>query len=476
MGYPSVYPTGSTIYDPKECFNGYTCFRTHEGVVLIDMNGNVVHLWKGLEGFPAKPMPGGFVFGSTARRNPKYGYLDMEDLVLVDWNGNVVWKYAKYDRVKDGRKQKWMARVHHDFQVEGNPVGYYAPGMEPSPIGKPILMLGHKNTEAPHIAPGNILDDTIIVVSWEGKVTWEWRFSDHIEEMGFSEAARNTMHRNPNIVPAGGGMGDWAHVNSLSKLGPNKWHTAGDERFQKDNMIASCRQTNALLIISRRKPHNITWRVGPDYGESEALRKLGPIIGPHHVHMIPRGLPGEGNILVFDNGGRGGYGDPNPGALTGHNNVIRPYSRVIEFDPNTLEIVWEFNAQLAGGAPLVHDSRFYSILVSSAQRLPNGNTLITEGSDGRFIEVNQDCDIVWEYISPYVDPKFNHNQVYRAYRIPYDWVPQLDPPEEVPIHRLDNSRFRVDDSGTNRTTVATLKRGGKVNTDPSLCVIPTRSS
>ena len=78
MGYPSVYPTGSTIYDPKECFNGYTCFRTHEGVVLIDMNGNVVHLWKGLEGFPAKPMPGGFVFGSTARRNPKYGYLDME--------------------------------------------------------------------------------------------------------------------------------------------------------------------------------------------------------------------------------------------------------------------------------------------------------------------------------------------------------------------------------------------------------------
>ena len=45
MGYPSVYPTGSTIYDPDQCFNGYTCFRSHEGVALIDMNGNVVHLW-----------------------------------------------------------------------------------------------------------------------------------------------------------------------------------------------------------------------------------------------------------------------------------------------------------------------------------------------------------------------------------------------------------------------------------------------
>jgi len=474
MGYPSVYPTGSTIYEPDHCFNGYTCFRSHEGVVLVDMNGNVVHLRKGLEGFPAKPMPGGFVIGSTARRNPKYGYLDMEDLVMVDWHGNVVWKYAKYDRVKDGRKTKWMARVHHDFQVAGNPVGYYVPGMEPKPFNKPILMLAHKNIEAPHIAPGNILDDTIINVSWEGDITWEWRFSDHFDEMGFDEAARNVMHRNPNIVPAGGGMGDWAHVNSLSKLGPNKWHDAGDDRFHKDNLISSCRQTNTLLIINCRKPHNITWRVGPEFASTEALRKMGPIIGPHHVHMIPRGLPGEGNILVFDNGGRGGYGDPNPGAPSGHNNVIRPWSRVIEFDPTTLEIVWEFSAQAAGGAPVVQDARFYSVLVSSAQRLPNGNTLITEGGDGRFIEVTPECDIVWEYISPYVDPKFNHNQVYRAYRIPYDWVPQLDPPVEKAIPRLDNSKFRVDDSRTNRATVATLKGGGRVNTDPSLCVIPSR--
>ena len=51
--------------------------------------------------------------------------------------------------------------------------------------------------------------------------------------------------------------------------------------------------------------------------------------------MIPKGLPGEGNILVFDNGGQAGYGSPNPGAPTGHNNAIRPYSRVLEFDPGS---------------------------------------------------------------------------------------------------------------------------------------------
>ena len=32
--------------------------------------------------------------------------------------------------------------------------------------------------------------------------------------------------------------------------------------------------------------------------------------------MIPRGLPGEGNILIYDNGGWAGYYAPNPGSPT----------------------------------------------------------------------------------------------------------------------------------------------------------------
>ena len=54
----------------------------------------------------------------------------------VDWDGNVVWKFAKYEKIKDPRsKAKWMARVHHDYQREGNPVGYYVPGMLPKVSG-----------------------------------------------------------------------------------------------------------------------------------------------------------------------------------------------------------------------------------------------------------------------------------------------------------------------------------------------------
>ena len=78
-----------------------------------------------------------------------------------------------------------------------------------------------------------------------------------------------------------------------------------------------------------------------------------------------------------------------------------------------------------------------------AYRLPNGNTLITEGSSGRIIEVTPDHEIIWEYISPYygLDGKSNH--VYRTYRVPYEWVPQLEKPQETGVERIDKSRFRV---------------------------------
>ena len=69
--------------------------------------------------------------------------------------------------------------------------------------------------------------------------------------------------------------------------------------------------------------------------------------------------------------------------------------------------------------------RFFSHYVSGAQRLANGNTMITEGADGRIFEVTTSGDIVWEYVSPYFTQNGDSNRVYRAYRVPYDWIPQL---------------------------------------------------
>src|SRR4030042_235930 len=315
---PTIYPTGTTIYYPEKCWNGYTLFQAelHQknstGAVLIDMNGNVVNRWKGLDGMPNKMLPGGHIMGSTGVRNFKYGYQDMVDLVEADWEGNIVWKFDNYELVKDPRqKPRWMARQHHDYQREGNPVGYYVPGMESKGGGGKTLILCHKNLKNPRISEKVLVDDTIIEVDENVKIAGEWICSEHFEEMGFSPRSKKTIARNPGMKPAGGGMGDWMHMNSMSTLGPNKLFDSGDRRFHPDNIIWDGRQTNIIAIIDR-KTGKIVWQLGPYFTATKVLRQLGQIIGQHHAHMIPRGLPGGGNILVFDNGGHSGPRGPQP--------------------------------------------------------------------------------------------------------------------------------------------------------------------
>jgi hypothetical protein len=456
---PSIFPTGTTIYYPAKCWNGYTLFGAElhrnngHGAVLIDMNGNVVNRWQGLDGFPNKMLPGGHVMGSTGIRNMKYGYQDMIDLIEVDWEGNIVWKFDKYELVKDPRQPpRWMARQHHDYQREGNPVGYYVPGMKPRTASGKTLLLCHKNLNNIKISDKPLVDDVIIEVNGRGEITWEWVCSEHFEEMGFDARAKKTLRRNPGIKPMSGGVGDWMHMNSMSLLGPNRFYDSGDTRFHAENIIWDGRQTNIIAIIDR-KTGKIVWQLGPYFTATKALCTMGQIIGQHHAHMIPRGLKGEGNILLFDNGGAAGYGAPNPTAPEGIDNAKRDFSRVLEFDPVTLEIKWQYPA------PGFGTNRLYSAFISSAQRLPNGNTLITEGNGGRIIEVTEEHEIVWEYISPYKHRMLKFTMIYRAYRVPYDWTPLLEKPEEIALPRRDNSKFRVPRSSkAKRERVVSLKR------------------
>jgi len=477
MGYPTIYPTGVTVYNPDKCWNGYTIFQAKDvGALLIDMNGNEVQLWKGLHGFPNKLLPGGYVIGNTGERNSQHGVQDMTDLVQVDWEGNIVWRFDRHEYVKDpGETPQWMARQHHDYQREGNPVGYYAPDLTPLVDKGHTFILCHENVKNPNISDKTLLDDKIIEVSWDGQIVWEWKASDHFDELELDEAARKILYRDPNMRPAGGGMGDWLHINSMSLIGPNRWYEAGDERFHPDNIIWDSREANILAIIDK-KSGRIVWQIGPYYDGNETLKKLGWIIGQHHVHLIPAGLPGAGNILIFDNGGWAGYGTPNPSSPTGRQNALRDYSRVLEIDPTNLNIVWQYTPKEAGLIHPLDSNRFYSPFISSAQRLPNGNTLITEGSDGRIIEVTAEHETVWEYISPYEgEEDFKMNMVYRAYRAPYDWVPQLSQPQENAIPRIDKNTFRVPGAaGPGRHKETEVAGVRSYRRDAAYCVISTK--
>ncbi len=444
MGKPNVYPMGVTVYNPEKCFNGYTIFpATTHGAALINMNGKVEHMWADLQGFPNKMLPGGVVMGHLGRRDGAYSYQDQTDLVEVDWDGNIIWKYDHSEYIEDpDHEPQWMARQHHDYQVEGNPVGYYVPGMEMKSCEGNVLILAHTDVQKNKISPHPLLDDYIYEVDRAGNKVWEWKATDHFDEIPFTEIEKMAMYKFPNIqrtLPKG--VGDWLHINCASYLGPNKWYDAGDERFNPNNIIIDSREANFMAIISK-ETGKFVWMVGPDFSNAG---NIGQVIGPHHTHMIPKGLPGEGNIMVFDNGGWGGYGAPNILSPKGIKTMRRDYSRVVEFDPITLEVQWKFDAEDMKFRMPSDGSYFYSALVSSAQRLPNGNTLITEGGSSRLLEVTSDGEIVWEYVSPYYkkNSDIKATFIYRAYRLPYEWVPQLEKPEELAIVPPSNFDFRL---------------------------------
>ena len=80
------------------------------------------------------------------------------------------------------------------------------------------------------------------------------------------------------------------------------------------------------------------------------------------------------------------------------------------FDATAKTIVWRFQE--------LRVADFFSPRLSNAQRLPNDNTLISEGWFGRFFEVTAEGEIVWEYVNPYfgIRQNFVVNAVQRAYR------------------------------------------------------------
>jgi len=88
--------------------------------------------------------------------------------------------------------------------------------MHPSVDRGNTLILCHKNLKNPLISEKILIDDTILEVTWDGKIIWEWVCSEHFEELRFSEEAKNILARNPGIKKAGGGIGDWMHINSMS--------------------------------------------------------------------------------------------------------------------------------------------------------------------------------------------------------------------------------------------------------------------
>ena len=443
LAAPSVFPTGTTIYHPERTWNGFTVLSPlgTQAVIVIDMNGKVVKQWDGYNnsaGGPARVFPGGVVLAAAGANPPRQESLE---LVQRDFSGNVLWRFDHNQQItlREGQgkekqasegKTVWSARQHHDWQRDDFPAGYYSPGVMPASEPAKMLLLTHVNHVQPKVAPNVTLeDDRLIEIARDGKVLWEWSASDHIDDFHFDGNARKAISSAPGNNPARGSF-DWVHINAATYVGPNHWYDTGDKRFAPENIVISSREASFVAIIGR--DGSVVWQMGPDFSATPELRAIRQTIGQHHAHIIPKELPGAGNLMVFDNGGPSGYGNPSPISLNGTGIYARPASRVLEIDPVALKLVWSYTSPT-----------FFATNISGAQRLPNGNTLITEGPDGRIFEVTPDETIVWEYVFPLFTGARSTNSVYRAYRIPYEWMPQIPRPVEHALTPPQPGEFRV---------------------------------
>lgn len=443
--------SGLHTYIPEKTCPGYTIIspitennKENQKIRLINMEGNVVKTWNYL-GMPAKLFPGGYALVKDDLR--KGMIQESKTLLEVDWNGNSIWSFDHWFQDTDGI---WYSLQHHDLEREGFPTGYYSPNIEPKPLDGHTLVLSWEEVPFPKLTDKKLYDGVIYEVDEKGNLItpdeggFYWRAVDHFDEFGFDKDAIQSIKNAAKSSEAF----DWMHLNTISLLGPNKWYDSGDKRFNPENIIISSRTSNIMAIIDR-KTGKFVWKVGPDYSKPP-FNKLGQIIGQHHVHMIQKGLPGAGNILLFDNGLAAGYGRlfSNKFLPVVKSNELRLYSRIIEFDPTTYEIKFKYTDPIGLPIPFSGDLHmFFSYYIGSAQRLPNGNTLIDEGAIGRIFEITPSKEIVWEYVSPYLgsfkkstndysgvgyEKTINQpaggvivnqlNPVYRAYRVPSKWL------------------------------------------------------
>ena len=385
------WPTGVTVYKPDKCYNGYTVVNPFisRSAHLIDMNGRIVHTWQcrdvDEEGDPLYPIfverQAGDAWMSLRWREPgKAGRLwpphPQHSVAQLAWDGSVIWRYAPPDGTIP----------HHDVErlKNGNTL---------------ILML--RMEQLPHISERPMQNIMLVEVDPEGHTVWEWNAGDHFAEFGFSDEARRLMHVKG---------GDIFHDNTATVLPGNELEH-DDSRFAKGNILASQRNTNLIYIIDKHSGA-VVWKWGN--GEDQ-------LVGQHHPTMLQ-----NGNILIYDNGGRAGYPVK-----------YRFNSRLLEIDPLTEQTVWEYGYEYYQR----QSSKFLSSSWGSAQRLPNGNTFSLDTHKGRLFEVTPYGEIVWEYISPFPwgtalgigGAHRNQNLtkteygMYRAFRYGYDEVPQVDP-------------------------------------------------
>jgi hypothetical protein len=345
---------GVVYHDSTKAYAGVNIYgpRSSARAYLMDMDGEILHTWARTisphdDWHHIELLPNGDLIALVRQ----------EFVLCLDWDSNVRWVR--------------QLRAHHDIAV--------------SDSGDVYTLTWAERVVRCHGLPVPILDDLITVLAPDGtdkRTIWLYDIlGEIVPRSDVWKIYRNLLHprqirwiarkraETANWMD-GSMVTDIFHANTLEVIDRDV-----DDVFRSGNLLVCSRKQETVAVIDPAT-EEILWSWG-----------RGVVEWPHHPTLLD-----NGNLLIFDNGSR------------------RKWTRVIELDPRTREIVWQYTAQ--------NRRDFFSYTRGGNQRLPNGNTLITNSDSGHAFEVTTDGEIVWEFFTPEVDKTGERRSaVYRLMRI-----------------------------------------------------------
>jgi hypothetical protein len=421
-------PKDGLIKNDSRAYQGYTLLApiTSKMVYLVDMEGRVIRTWEG-------EAPGNLCvyllenghllrYGRLAEQTFGDGAGAAGHIQEFTFQGEPVWDY---------RFASTMQLAHHDiFRM---------------PSGDVLMIVWEKKSPEQAVAAGRrpetvgqsqLLVDSIYEIQptgkTSGKVVWEWHVWDHlIQDHDSSKVNFGDVAAHPELVDLNFGEGAIAAIvankDELEKLksigyvgsvSPNKkpapvradWMHSNAVAYnaELDQILLNVLEFNEFWIIDHStttaeaaghgggkfgRGGDLLYRWGNPRAYRAGTTKDQKLFGQHNTHWIPTGCPGEGHLLVFNNGSRrtgGAYSSVDELALP-----VGPdgrYAHPVGTAFGPLAPVWTYSAPKR--------SEFYAEFISGANRLPNGNTLICSGPTGTIFEVTPDKEVVWKYVNP----------------------------------------------------------------------------
>lgn len=358
----TVGKSGVVKYDQTLAFKGLNIFNSIDSTsnssstYLIDMSGHILHTWS------LKENEVGVWLSAIMCKNGDLlcGSRVLGKFFKLGFDSNIKW-------IKD-------IPIHHDIDIAENKDIYT--------LTKRVAVVFI------HGIPVPILDECAAIFSPDGKIKREISlfkiFKNKINPKDKSQIFKiySKIIKSGNVIKMiknrqikdfiwqeGQEGGDILHVNTLQII-----NRKIEGLCKRGNLLICVNNLDLIGILDIEK-EKLIWSWGP-----------GNLERPHYPTLLK-----NGNILVFDNGPERGY------------------SRIVELNPLTKDIVWEYKSNPC--------KKFFSDTQGACQRLPNGNTLITESEKGHIFEVTKDGEIVWEFYNPIINEEGRRGTINRMLRI-----------------------------------------------------------